>query len=108
MLLLTFRIDPSPQRIELARRKLTKMDLGNVVFELESSDNIGCYGEDIFDIVYLNAVSQWINDKEEALDNIYQVLKPGGKLSICTGDKDHPFTEKVISNEVLRRAGIID
>jgi arsenite methyltransferase len=101
-------IDPSPQRIEVARRKLTKMDLGNVVFELGSSDDIGHYGEDIFDIVYLNAVFHWINYKEEALDNIYQVLKPGGKLGICIGDKDHPFTEKVISNEVLRRAGIID
>jgi len=101
-------IDPSPQRIEVARRKLTKMDLRNVTFELGSSDDVGRYGEEIFDIVYLNAVFHWINDKEEALNNIYQVLKPGGKLGICTGDKDHPFTEKMISNEVLRKAGIID
>ena len=101
-------IDPSLQRIEVARRKLTKMDLRNVTFELGSSDDIGRYGENVFDVVYLNAVFHWINDKEEALNNIYRTLKPGGKLGICTGDKDHPFTEKVISNEVLRRAGIID
>ena len=101
-------IDPSLQRIEVARRKLTKMNPGNIKFELGSSDDIGCYGEDVFDVVCMNAVFHWINDKEEALDNIYQVVKPGGKLGICTGDKDHPFKVKIIAKEVLRRAGIID
>jgi ubiquinone/menaquinone biosynthesis C-methylase UbiE len=101
-------IDPSPQRIEVAHRKLTRMNQGNITFELGSSDDICRYGEDIFDIVYMNAVFHWINDKEEALDNIYRVLKPGGRLGICTGDKDHPFTVKIIAKEVLQRAGIID
>ncbi len=55
-------IDPSPQRIEVARRKLTKMNPGNVTFELGSSDDIGRYGEDVFDVVYPNAVFHWIND----------------------------------------------
>jgi ubiquinone/menaquinone biosynthesis C-methylase UbiE len=91
-------IDPSIQRIEVARRKLTKMNPGNVTFELGSSDDIGHYGEDVFDVVYLNAVFHWINDKEEALNNIYRALKPGGKLGICTADKDHPFTAKMILN----------
>jgi len=101
-------IDPSIQRIEVARRKLTKMKPGNVSFELGSSDDIGRYGEDVFDVVYLNAVFHWINDKEEALNNIYRVLKPGGKLGICTGDKDHSFTVKIVAKEVLKRAGIIN
>ena len=97
-------IDPSPKRIEVAYRKLTRMNPGNIKFELGSSDDIDRYGEDVFDVVYMNAVFHWINDKEEALDDIYQVLKPGGKLGICTGDKDHPFTVKIIAKEVLRRA----
>jgi ubiquinone/menaquinone biosynthesis C-methylase UbiE len=101
-------IDPSPQRIEVAHRKLTRMNHGNITFELGSSDDIGRYGENVFDVVYLNAVFHWINDKEEALNNIYRALKPGGKLGICTGDKDHPFTVKIAAIEVLRRAGIID
>jgi ubiquinone/menaquinone biosynthesis C-methylase UbiE len=101
-------IDPSPQRVEVARRKLTKLNPKNVTFELGSSDDIGRYGEDVFDVVYLNAVFHWINDKEDALNNIYRVLKPGGKLGICTGDKDHPFTVKMILNGVLRKAEIID
>jgi len=101
-------IDPSPQRIEVVRRKLTQMNPGNVTFELGSSDDISRYGEDVFDVVYLNAVFHWINDKEEALNSIYRALKPGGKLGICTRDKDHPFTVKIIAKEVLMRAGIID
>ena len=101
-------IDPSLQRIEIAHRKLTQMNPGNVTFELGSSDDIGRYGEEAFDVVYLNAVFHWINDKEDALNNIYRVLKPGGKVGICTGDKDHPFTVKMILNEVLRKAEITD
>jgi len=101
-------IDLSLQKIEVARRKLTQMNPGNVTFELGSSDDIGRYGENVFDVVYLNAVFHWINDKEEALDNIYRALKPGGKLGICTGDKDHPLTAKIVATEVLWRAGIID
>jgi ubiquinone/menaquinone biosynthesis C-methylase UbiE len=45
----------------------------------------------------MNAVFHWINDKEKALNNIHRALKPGGKLGICTGDKDHPFTVKIIA-----------
>jgi ubiquinone/menaquinone biosynthesis C-methylase UbiE len=101
-------IDPSPQRVEIARRKLTKLNPKNVTFELGSSDDIGRYGEDVFDVVYMNAVFHWINDKEKALNNIYRALKPGGKLGIYTRDKDNPFKVKVIAKEVLRRAGIID
>jgi|ERR1035437_254188 arsenite methyltransferase len=90
-------IDPSIQKIEAVRRKLTKMNPGNVTFELGSSDDIDRYGEDVFDVVYLNVVFHWINDKEEALNNIYRVLKPGGKLGICTSDKDHLFTVKTVA-----------
>jgi arsenite methyltransferase len=34
-------IDPSIQRVEIARRKHTKLDPKNVTFELGSSDDIG-------------------------------------------------------------------
>ncbi len=84
------------------------MNPGNVTFELGSSNDICRYGEDVFDVVYLNAVFHWINDKEEALNNIYLALKPDGKMGICTGDKDHPFTVKIVAKEVLRGAGISD
>ena len=101
-------IDPSSQRVEVARRKLTKLNTKNVTFELGSSDDIGRYGKDVFDVVYMNAVFHWINDKEDGLNNIYRALKPGGKLGICTADKEHPFTTKMILNEVLSKAGIMD
>jgi arsenite methyltransferase len=100
--------DPSHQRVEIARRKLTKPNLKNVTFELGSSDDIGRYGEDVFDVVYMNAVFHWIIDKEEALNNIYRALKPGGKLGIYSRDKDNPFKVKIVAKEALRRAGIID
>jgi ubiquinone/menaquinone biosynthesis C-methylase UbiE len=99
-------IDPSPHRIEVALKNLTKAQIPNVVFELGGSSDVRHYGKEAFDIVFLNAVFHWINNKEEALDNIYYVLKPGGRLGICTGDKDHPFKAKVLTIEALQRAGI--
>lgn len=101
-------IDPSPHRIEVALKNLAKTSVLNVVFELGGGSEVRRYGKEAFDIVFLNAVFHWINDKEEALDNIYYVLKPGGRLGICTGDKDHPFTAKVLTIEALQRAGITD
>ncbi len=80
------------------------MNPGKVTFELGSSDDIGCYGEEVFGVVYPNAVFHWINDKVEALNNVYLLLKPGEKLVIYAGDKDPPFTAKKSSKEVLRKA----
>lgn len=99
-------IDPSPQRIEVALRNLGRAQDCTATFELGSSSDLRRYGESSFDVVFLNAVFHWIDDKEEALDNIYHVLKPGGRLGICTGDKDRPFTAKVIATEALLTAGI--
>lgn len=99
-------IDPSPHRIEVALKNLSKAQVLNVAFELGGSSDVRRYGKEAFDTVFMNSVFHWINNKEEALENIYYVLKPRGRLGICTGDKDHPFTAKVLTIEALRRAGI--
>jgi len=96
-------IDPSVQRIEVAERKVRDMPLTNVSFELGNSNDLYRFEDDSFDIVYLNIVLHWIKEKEDALAQIYRVLKPGGRLGITTGNKDKPFTVKSIIDEVLRR-----
>ncbi len=94
-------IDPSVQRIEVAQRKV--VPLLNVNFKTGNSNDLYHFEGDSFDIVYLNIVLHWIQEKEDALSQIYRVLKPGGKLGITTGNKDKPYTVKSIIEEVLCR-----
>lgn len=104
-------IDPSVQRIEVAQRKIRDTPLPNVSFEIGNSNDLYRFEDNSFDIVYLNIVLHWIQEKEDALAQIYRVLKPGGRLGITTGNKDKPYTVKSIIDEVLLRpryAGAVD
>jgi len=96
-------IDPSVQRIEVARRKVRDAPLLKVSFEIGNSNDLYHFENDCFDIVYLNIVLHWIQEKEDAFAQIYRVLKPGGRLGITTGNKDKPYTVKSIINEILKR-----
>ncbi|HEY9207389.1 MAG TPA: methyltransferase domain-containing protein [Candidatus Methanoperedens sp.] len=104
-------IDPSVQRIEVARRKVGNLPLFNVRFEIGNGNDLSRFENNSFDIVYLNIVLHWIREKEDALAQIYRILKPGGRLGITTGNRDKPYTMKSIMDEVLRRplyAGAVD
>lgn len=104
-------IDPSVQRIEVVRRKMRTALFNNISFEVGNSNALHHFGNDSFDIVYLNIVLHWIQEKEDALAQMYRVLKLGGRLGITTGNKDKPYTVKSIIEEVLRRpiyAGSVD
>ncbi|MCZ7382520.1 MAG: methyltransferase domain-containing protein [Candidatus Methanoperedens sp.] len=97
-------IDPLVQRIEVARRKVRDAPLLNVSFEIGNSNDLYHFENDCFDIVYLNIVLHWIQEKEDAFAQIYRVLKPGGRLGITTGNKDKPYTVKSIIKEILKRS----
>lgn len=104
-------IDLSVQRIEVAQRKIRDAPVKNLIFEVGNSNDLNHFKNNSFDIVYLNVVLHWIQEKEDAFDQIYRVLKPGGKLGITTGNKDKPYTVKSIMEKVLlhpRYAGVVD
>jgi len=79
-------IDPLPLRIALAKRK----ERGNLSFAVADAHDLSALPANAFDIVYLNAVFHWLTDQKLALRQIFRVLKPGGRLGISTGSKDHP------------------
>ncbi|HEY0463196.1 MAG TPA: methyltransferase domain-containing protein, partial [Polyangiaceae bacterium] len=54
-----------------------------------------------FDAVYLNAVFHWLPEKLEPLREFRRLLKPGGRLGISTGSKDHPNRIQLIRKRVL-------
>lgn len=96
-------IDPSVQRIKVAQRKVGDTPYPDISFEIGSSNDLYRFEDDSFDIVYLNIVLHWILEKEDALAQIYSVLKPGGRLGITMGNKDKLYTVKSIIDEVMRR-----
>ncbi len=92
-------IDPLPLRIEIARGKTQP----NLIFEVGNAYDLSRFAEASFDVVYLNAVFHWLPEKREPLRQIARVLKPGGRLGITTGSKDHPNQLQAVRRKVLAR-----
>lgn len=92
-------IDPLPLRIEIAKRKARP----NLSFAVGSAYELDGYAAASFDVIYLNAVFHWLPDKLKPLQSFFRLLKPGGRLGITTGSKDHVARLQTIKSEVLAR-----
>jgi arsenite methyltransferase len=92
-------LDPLPLRIELARKRARP----NVSYFVGDALELADLESARFDVVYLNAVFHWIPNKRLALQNFWRVLKPGGRLGLTTGSKDHNASLQEIRERVLTR-----
>jgi arsenite methyltransferase len=93
-------VDPLPLRIEIATRKARR----NLRFAVGDACVLQQFAAGSFDVLYLNAVFHWLQDKITALRNFHRLLKVGGKLGISTGSKDHPHLVHEAQRRVLERA----
>jgi arsenite methyltransferase len=93
-------IDPLPLRIAIARQKGGP----NLRFEVGNAYDLSDFDDAAFDVVYLNAVFHWLPEKLPPLRQIARVLKPGGRLGIATGSRDHRNRLQATKAEVLSRA----
>jgi len=75
-------VDMTPTMIELANKNKTKMgNADNVEFKLGEIENLPI--EDNFaDVVISNCVINLVPDKVKAYQEIYRILKPGGRVAI--------------------------
>lgn len=89
-------IDPLPLRVALAAAK------GQLNFEARPgrAEDLSAFADASFDVVYLNSVFHWIDDKARALAEAFRVLRPGGRLGLNSGDAERPHQ----SATLLRRA----
>ncbi|WP_438010360.1 methyltransferase domain-containing protein [Sorangium sp. So ce321] len=92
-------IDPLPLRVEIAQRKAK----ANLSFRVGNAYALDELPSGSFDVVYLNAVFHWLPEKTEPLRQIHRVLKPGGRIGLTTGAKDHPHRLQAIKKQVLSR-----
>ena len=74
-------IDPLEERIKIANNK---NQYSNATYKIGTAEDLSFIPDNNIDVIYLNAVFHWVNDKEKALKEIFRVLKPKGKLGITT------------------------
>ena len=90
-------IDPLPLRIEIANWKARP----NLSFRVGNAYELDSLSDGSFDAVYLNAVFHWLPEKLQPLREFLRILKPGGRLGLSTGSKDHPNRIQMIRKRVL-------
>jgi ubiquinone/menaquinone biosynthesis C-methylase UbiE len=93
-------LDPLPLRVAIAKQK----GVPNAGFRVGTADNLSEFAPASFQAVYLNAVFHWLPEKLEPLRQIARVLKPGGRLGISTGSREHHNVLQTIKADVLSRA----
>jgi len=85
-------VDPLPIRVEMARARATRR------FETKvgRAEDLSAFRDGSFDAVYLNSVFHWVEDKPRALDEIYRVLRPGGRLGVNCHDPGRPHEVRLL------------
>jgi arsenite methyltransferase len=92
-------IDPLPLRIEIANRR----SHSGLSFRVANANNLNEFKEDDFDVAYMNAVFHWLPDKRSALQQVFRVLKSGGRLGIVTGLKGNANPLHAVRERVMKR-----
>lgn len=76
-------IDVSEDMIEKARENLAALpELKNVAFQEGEAESLP-FPDQYFDVILSNGVFNLTVDKRKALEEVYRVLKPGGRLMIA-------------------------
>jgi len=96
-------IDPSSYRIELAREKFRGIPSGNIRFLVGQAEDLHTIPDSSVDHAYLCSSFHWVDDKKQALREIYRVVRPGGTVGMTTPDKNSPNMMWTLVDPVLAK-----
>ena len=95
-------VDPLPLRIEIAQSKAS----GNFEARVGRAEDLSEFADTSFDVVYLNSVFHWVEDKPRALTEVLRVLKAGGRLGLNCNDAARPHELRLFTRRALVEAGV--
>jgi len=95
-------IDPLPLRIGIARNK----DVNNFKTFVGHAEDLSQFASASFDAVYLSSVFHWIAETSLALQEIFRVLKPHGRIALNSADAEHPHQSKLLVSQALAEEGV--
>jgi ubiquinone/menaquinone biosynthesis C-methylase UbiE len=90
-------LDPLPLRIDIATRKNPRFKPS-----VGRAEDLSRFPDSSFDVVYMNSVFHWIEDKAQALREVRRVLKRGGRFGVNSADASRPHQ----SAELARQAAV--
>lgn len=95
-------IDSSPEMVAYAAQTYPTTAYPNLTFACIDARHLPFKAE--FDLIFSNAVLQWVDDHPAVLQGVSAALRPGGKLVISCGGQGNaePILQAVF--EVARRA----
>ena len=96
-------IDPSSHRIELPRKTFIGDSKGNGRFMVGQTEQLCTVPGHSIDHAYFCSSFHWIDDKKLALNQIFRVLKPGGRVGITTLDRNSLNMMRGIVDPILKK-----
>jgi arsenite methyltransferase len=95
-------IDPLAYRVAIAQSRASK----TLRFSVGRAEDLSEFSAGQFDVVYLNSVFHWIDDKPRVLREIFRVLRGGGRVGLNTQDPAKPHESRVFVRSALACAGV--
>jgi arsenite methyltransferase len=95
-------VDPLRARVEIAQRRRTT----NFEVMVGRAEDLSQFPDCSFDVVYLNSVFHWLNDKALGLSEVFRVLKPGGRIGFNTTNANRPHDIAQLVREALAQEGL--
>jgi ubiquinone/menaquinone biosynthesis C-methylase UbiE len=93
-------VDPLPLRVELAGRKHARFST-----RVGRAEDLSAFEDSQFDVVYLNSVFHWVEDKATALREAWRVLKPGGRIGVNSADAERSHQGAALVREAVLEEG---
>lgn len=81
-------VDPSPARLETARRLVEGREIMNINLAAASASHLP-FADHSFDVVFAHAVLDTAPDPDQVLREFHRVTRPGGFLAVACADWDH-------------------
>jgi SAM-dependent methyltransferase len=97
-------IDPLENRVAIAHSRASRV----LRFGTGRAEDLSEFPDGQFDVVYLNSVFHWIEDKVHALREIFRVLKTGGRIGVNTRDPSVPHETRILLQSAIVDAGFKD